>query len=75
MREALLDEPETLLVVSCYHIGKERAFLGAAGSLGLKVGEWAGQSTTEATATRWWRFSLVVVGVMSQATLAVLPVL
>jgi DNA cross-link repair 1A protein len=37
MREALQDEPETLLVVSSYHIGKERAYLGAAAALGLQV--------------------------------------
>lgn len=37
MREALTEEPDTLMVVSCYHIGKERAFLGAAAALGLKV--------------------------------------
>jgi DNA cross-link repair 1A protein len=38
MREALHDEPDTLMVVSSYHIGKERAYLGAAAALGLKVG-------------------------------------
>lgn len=37
MREALQEEPDTLLVVSSYHIGKERAYLGAAAALGLKV--------------------------------------
>jgi DNA cross-link repair 1A protein len=37
MREALQEEPETLLVVSSYHIGKERAYLGAAAALGLQV--------------------------------------
>jgi hypothetical protein len=38
MRAALQDEPDTLMVVSSYHIGKERAYLGAAAALGLKVG-------------------------------------
>ena len=37
MREALCEEPATLLVVSSYHIGKERAYLGAAAALGLQV--------------------------------------
>lgn len=38
MREALDEEADTLLVCSCYSIGKERAYLGAAAALGLKVG-------------------------------------
>lgn len=37
MSEALHEEPDTLMVVSSYHIGKERAYLGAAAALGLKV--------------------------------------
>lgn len=37
MREALQEEPGTLFVCSCYSIGKERAYLGAAAALGLKV--------------------------------------
>eukprot|EP00198_Chlamydomonas_reinhardtii_P013635 XP_001702972.1 predicted protein [Chlamydomonas reinhardtii] len=39
MREAVAEEPATLFVVAAYHIGKERAFLGAAQQLGAKV--WA----------------------------------
>lgn len=41
MREALQNEPDTLMVVSSYHIGKERAYLGAAAALGLKVSIWS----------------------------------
>ena len=37
MREAVAEEPATLFVVAAYHIGKERAFLGAAQQLGAKV--------------------------------------
>ncbi|KAG2453744.1 hypothetical protein HYH02_001955 [Chlamydomonas schloesseri] len=39
MREAQAEEAATLFVVAAYHIGKERAFLGAAQQLGTKV--WA----------------------------------
>lgn len=38
MRAELASEPHTLFVVAAYHIGKERAFLGAAEQLGVKVG-------------------------------------
>lgn len=37
MRQCLADEPATLFVVGSYHIGKERAYLGAAQQLGLRV--------------------------------------
>lgn len=37
MCEELHKESNTLMVVSSYHIGKERAYLGAAAALGLKV--------------------------------------
>ncbi len=39
IREAREQEPATLVVVSSYHIGKERAFFGAARQLGCKVSE------------------------------------
>jgi hypothetical protein len=38
MRQELAAQPRTLLVVGSYHIGKERAYMGAAQALGLKVG-------------------------------------
>jgi hypothetical protein len=38
MREALALEPRTLFVCASYHIGKERAYFGAAQALGIKVG-------------------------------------
>jgi hypothetical protein len=38
MRELLVEEPATLFVVGSYHIGKERAYLGAAQALGMQVG-------------------------------------
>lgn len=34
MQEEMTREPATLFVVSCYHIGKERAVFGAAHALG-----------------------------------------
>eukprot|EP00775_Hariotina_reticulata_P012755 gene12755-12884_t len=37
MREALVEEPSSLFVVGSYHIGKERAYLGAAQALGIQV--------------------------------------
>jgi len=37
MREALALEPRTLFLMAAYHIGKEKAFLGAAQQLGCKV--------------------------------------
>ena len=37
MRDALAEEPSTIFLVAAYHIGKERAFLGAALQLGCKV--------------------------------------
>ncbi|KAG2493449.1 hypothetical protein HYH03_008267 [Edaphochlamys debaryana] len=37
MRSALAEEPRTLFLVGAYHIGKERAFLGAAQALGTQV--------------------------------------
>lgn len=33
MRKSVKEEPRTLFVVGAYHIGKERAFLGAAKAL------------------------------------------
>ncbi len=39
MLEALAQEPATLFVVASYHIGKERAYFGAAALVpGCKVG-------------------------------------
>ncbi|GIL70372.1 hypothetical protein Vretimale_3538 [Volvox reticuliferus] len=37
MRNALAEEPQTVFVVAAYHIGKERAFLGAAQQLCVRV--------------------------------------
>lgn len=37
MREAHAVERRTLFVVGSYHIGKERAFFGAARALGFKI--------------------------------------
>lgn len=37
MREAHAEERKTLFVVGSYHIGKERAFFGAARALGFKI--------------------------------------
>lgn len=37
MREAHAAERKTLFVVGSYHIGKERAFFGAARALGFKI--------------------------------------
>lgn len=37
MQRTLEEEPASLFVVGSYHIGKERAYLGAAEALGLKV--------------------------------------
>lgn len=37
MQQTLQEEPASLFVVGSYHIGKERAYLGAAEALGLKV--------------------------------------
>lgn len=37
MREAYAEERKTLFVVGSYHIGKERAFLGAAKALDFKI--------------------------------------
>ena len=37
MREAYAAERKTLFVVGSYHIGKERAFFGAARALGFKI--------------------------------------
>ena len=37
MRSELAEEPACLFVVGSYHIGKERAYLGAAQALGCKV--------------------------------------
>eukprot|EP00878_Enallax_costatus_P007518 GHUV01007874.1.p1 GENE.GHUV01007874.1~~GHUV01007874.1.p1 ORF type:complete len:518 (+),score=175.46 GHUV01007874.1:1203-2756(+) len=37
MQRTLHEEPATLFVVGSYHIGKERAYLGAAQALGIKV--------------------------------------
>jgi len=37
MREAYAEERKTLFVVGSYHIGKERAFFGAARALGFKI--------------------------------------
>ena len=37
MREAHAEERKTLFVVGSYHIGKERAFFGAARALGFRV--------------------------------------
>ena len=37
MREAHAAERKTLFVVGSYHIGKERAFFGAARAMGLKI--------------------------------------
>ncbi len=45
MRAELASEPHTLFVVAAYHIGKERAFLGAAEQLGVKVGAGMGRES------------------------------
>ena len=37
MREAHAEERNTLFVVGSYHIGKERAFFGAARALSFKI--------------------------------------
>ena len=37
MRKSIQEEPKTLFVVGAYHIGKERAFLGAAKVLNWPV--------------------------------------
>ena len=37
MQDARTEEPRTLFVVGSYHIGKERAFFGAARALGYKI--------------------------------------
>lgn len=37
MQRTLQEEPATLFFVGSYHIGKERAYLGAAQALGIKV--------------------------------------
>lgn len=37
MREAHAAERKTLFVVGSYHIGKERAFFGAARAMGFKI--------------------------------------
>lgn len=37
MRAAYAEEPKTLFVVGAYHIGKERAFFGAAKALDFKI--------------------------------------
>lgn len=37
MCEAHAEERKTLFVVGSYHIGKERAFFGAARALGFKI--------------------------------------
>ena len=37
MRDAHAEERKTLFVVGSYHIGKERAFFGAARALGFKI--------------------------------------
>lgn len=37
MRESYAEERKTLFVVGSYHIGKERAFFGAARALGFKI--------------------------------------
>jgi DNA cross-link repair 1A protein len=37
MRAELAEEASCLFVVGSYHIGKERAYLGAAQALGCKV--------------------------------------
>ena len=37
MREAYAEERKTLFVVGSYHIGKERAFFGAAKALDFKI--------------------------------------
>lgn len=37
MRDTYAEERKTLFVVGSYHIGKERAFFGAARALGFKI--------------------------------------
>ena len=38
LRQLLAEQPATLILMSSYHIGKERAYFAAAEALNLKVG-------------------------------------
>ena len=49
MREAYAEERKTLFVVGSYHIGKERAFLGAAKALDFKI--WCHQAKKKVQGT------------------------
>jgi DNA cross-link repair 1A protein len=46
MRAELAEEAACLFVVGSYHIGKERAYLGAAQALGCKVRQRAAAAAT-----------------------------